>query len=292
MYFLLKFLQVILRNIPRKAGYFIFESLFTAALLFPSKRKRTLKKNLSNVLGHDAPASLLREVYRCYARYYFDLYQDNEKIFPSVVITPEFQHAYDVSKDLLNRYNGLIILSLHICNWDFGGSYLSYMYPQKGNVVVEKLSPPVYKWFTETRQKWGMKVITSSDMKSMMNALKNKEVLVLAADRDLEKAGYRMEFFGKKAYIPSGPAKLALTYGVPIMLGGMTRDKDNPLKFVPFFYPEALNLERAERTEENTVKLTRSIVKLMERSISSSPEQWCMLQQVWVDEQYSIINEL
>jgi lauroyl/myristoyl acyltransferase len=284
MYLLLKFLQLILRNIPRKAGYFIFEFLFTAALLFPSKRKRTLKKNLSNVLGHGTPASMLGEVYRCYARYYFDLYQDKEKLFPSVTITPEFQHAYDISKDLLNRYSGLIIISLHIGNWDFGGSYLSYMYPEKGNIVVEKLSPPVYKWFTETRQKWGMKVIESSDMKSMMRALKNKEVLVLAADRDLDKAGYQMEFFGKKAFIPSGPAKLALTYGVPVMIGGMTRDKNNPFKFVPFFDSGALNLERTERTEENTEILTRSIVKLMEKHISNNPEQWCMLQKVWIED--------
>jgi lauroyl/myristoyl acyltransferase len=62
MYFLLKFLQFILQNIPRQAGYFVFESFFMLAFLFPSARKKNLKINLSNVIGREAPDSMLREV--------------------------------------------------------------------------------------------------------------------------------------------------------------------------------------------------------------------------------------
>jgi KDO2-lipid IV(A) lauroyltransferase len=285
MYYLLKFLQIILRTIPRKAGYFIFEFLFVCNLLLPSKRKNTLKINLAHLLGREAPGSMVRDVYRCYARYYFDLYQDKEKIFPAVVVSPQFQASYDLSKELLKKNNGLIILSLHMGSWDFAGSYLSKMYPGRASVVVERLSPAVFKWFTETRQHFGMKVIDTYDIKAMIRALKNNEVLVMISDRDLDKKGYQLDLFGKKAYIPRGPAKLALTCGSPIMLGAMTRDKNDPLKFVPFFDPEVLNSEKLESTEENALKLTLEVMKLMEKYLREYPEQWCMLQEVWVEEE-------
>jgi KDO2-lipid IV(A) lauroyltransferase len=285
MYYLLKFIQFILKNIPRKAGYFIFESFFTLNLLLPSKRKETLKKNLSHVLGHRAPDAMVREVYRNYGRYYFDLYYSKQKIFPFVAVSSEFEAAYAISKKLLENGRGLIIASLHAGSWDFAASYIARMYPGKTNVVVEKLSPPVFKWFTETRESSGIKVIAATDTKKMLRALKNNEVLVLVTDRDLEKAGYKMDFFGKKAFIPSGPAKMALSFGTPLMIGAMTRDRNNPFEFLPFFDAEVLNAVPMERTEENTFKLTQQLVTLMEKYISEYPEQWCMLQQVWVEDE-------
>jgi KDO2-lipid IV(A) lauroyltransferase len=202
---------------------------------------------------------------------------------PYVTVTPEFQRTHDLSREYLEKYNGLIIVSMHIGNWDFAGSFVSSMYPGRTKIVVEKLSPAAYKWFSETRTNWGMEIINASDIKSMMRALKNGGVLVLAADRDLEKTGYQIEFFGKKAYFPSGPAKLALAYNVPLMVGVMPRDRKDPMRFIPVFDPVALNLEKLEKTEENAEKLTRDLIKHMEDLLREYPEQWCMLQQVWTE---------
>jgi KDO2-lipid IV(A) lauroyltransferase len=273
-----------MKNIPRKAGYFIFEFFFLLNLLLPSKRRESLRKNLSHVLGKEPPAGLLRSVYRSYARYYFDLYYDKDRLFQFVEESPRFKASHEIAKKLLDEGRGLIILSMHMGNWDFAGSFLSRMFPGRANIVVEELSPDAFRWFTETRQDWGMKVIVSSDVKAMMRVLKNKEVLVLVTDRDLDKAGYRMDFFGKKAYIPSGPAKLSLAYGAPMMMGVMVRDEKNPLKFIPDFDPTVLNAGRLERSEENEAKLTAEIIALMEKYAAKYPGQWSVLQQVWVEE--------
>ncbi len=284
MYMLLRFLQLILKNIPRKAGYFIFESFFKLAWLIPSGRRKQLIKNLSIIPSVKNPLITSLEVYKNYARYYFDLYYDKDKILPSVMETQAFTASYEKSKQLLESRKGLIIISMHMGNWDFAGSFLSRMFPGRTNVVVEKLSPAAYRWFTETRTRWGMKVIESRDVKSMMRALKNGEVLVLVADRDLEKTGYKLTFFGKKAYIPSGPAKLALAHKVPIMLGVMVRDKKNPMIFIPVLHSDAINEQPMEKNEENSEKLSEQLVSLMERTLFEYPEQWCMLQKVWVED--------
>jgi KDO2-lipid IV(A) lauroyltransferase len=128
-----------------------------------------------------------------------------------------------------------------------------------------------------------MKIIEAGDVKSMITVLKNNECLVILADRDLKKTGYQIEFFGKKAHIPSGPAKLALLTHSYLILGAMLRDKNNKEKFIPFIDDEFLNTENLPKTEENCINLTKKMLKRMEKLVAQYPEQWCMLQQFFVE---------
>lgn len=282
MYILLKFLNIILSFIPRKIGYFIFETIGLLLFYLNKKKRENLKKNLSYALNSEIKNDLLKKVFKNYARYYFDLFQEREKLIP-FTDEKKFEEGAIVVKNFLEKYGGCILASLHIGNWDYGGAYLSCLFPGKVNVVVERLSKDVFKWFKETREKWGMKVIDSSDIKSMLRVLKNKEILVLLIDRDLDKTGFKLELFGKKAYIPSGPAKLALTAKVPVMFAGMLRNQNNPLYFYPFYSQTYLNLDLLERNDENILKITENLIKLMENRIKENPEQWCMLQDIWCE---------
>jgi KDO2-lipid IV(A) lauroyltransferase len=282
MYFFLKLTEFILKNIPRKVGYFIFEFFSIILFLFSKKRKQTLKKNL-NVIASNVNANLSPlNVYKNYSRYYYDLFTKKEILLKNVYTDDEFEKNISRVIDIVGKHP-LIICSMHIGNWDFGGCYLSSRLPGKVHVVVEKLSPGLYKWFKETRQQWQMKIIDATDVKSMIKVLKNNECLVILSDRDLYKNGYQLEFFGKKAYIPAGPANLALMTGAYIAFGAMLRDIDNPYKFFPFLDSEFLNTEKTERTEENCINLTKKIITKMEKLVSRYPQQWCMLQQFFVE---------
>ncbi|MFP4465519.1 MAG: lysophospholipid acyltransferase family protein [Candidatus Goldiibacteriota bacterium] len=283
MYGFLKFSKIILGNIPRKAGYFLFE---TAALFLYrfSKKKHILRRNLAYVLKNTAPsASLLKTVYKNYARYYFDLFQKKETILKNIDGSGFASYKPEITSRL-NAKQGVIIISMHAGNWDAGGPFLSSYFPGKINVVVEELSPSFFRWFTETRNEWGVNIIRSTDIKKMIKVLNNGELLVLAADRDLEKNGYKMDFFGKKAYIPSGPAKLALMTNSLIIIGSMFRASENHLQYKPVFAEKMLNVDKHAKNEENTLKLTRQMIYEMEKLLKMHPEQWCMLQNIWVAE--------
>ncbi len=282
MYILLKILNILFSFIPRKIGYLIFE--FFGILLFHlnKKKRENLKKNLSYALNSNISDTLLKKIFKNYARYYFDLFQEREKLIP-FTDKEKFSLGAEVVKNFIEKYGGCIIASLHIGNWDYGGAYLSYLFPGKVNVVVEKLSKDVFKWFKETREKWGMKVIESNDIKSMLKVLKSSEILVLLIDRDLDKTGFKLELFGKKAFVPSGPAKIALKAKVPIMFAGMLRNQINPLYFYPFYSQTYLNLDLLERNDENILKITKQLINHIEEQIKKNPEQWCMLQDIWCE---------
>jgi len=276
-------LEFIFKNIPRRAGYFIFEKIALILFYFSKTKTHTLKKNICFVLNTDnIPDKILKTIYKNYGRYYYDLFCKKEILLKAISDQKIFNSTFNFITGLLENGHGLIGISTHIGNWDLGGSFLASLFPGRTNVVVEKLSAGAFRWFKETRERFGMKVIESDDIKSMLTALKHNEILILLADRDLDKNGLVLDFFANKAYIPSGPAKLALTHKSPIIFGATLREK-NPLYFMPVINNEKiLNLEMNEKSHENIEKLSKEIIMEMEKIISRNPEQWCMLQKVWL----------
>lgn len=287
MFYLLKITESILKNIPRKAGYFFSDIFSFFYFIFSGQRKKNLKSNLETIMGKDKVTnSMLLSTYKTYGRYYYDIFSGNIK-FPEcaeLVSDAFFKNEFVPKiKECLTRKKGFIIVSMHLGNWDAAGSYTSFYFPGKVNMVVEKLSPAMLKWFTQAREKLGMKIISHTDIKQMIRILNNGEILILASDRDIDKNGFQMEVFGRKAYIPSGPAKLSLITGAPILVGSFPRDPKNIGRFITKAHPVFLNTDNKERTKENIEQLTKDIIMEMEELIKQDPLQWCMLQKFFVD---------
>jgi len=146
---------------------------------------------------------MLKETYRNYARYYFDLFTPKEKLLASFHTVKYGDPSVYAIKNMLNE-RGVVLVSAHVGSWDFGNAYLANRLPGRVNVIVEKLSPGVFKWFTETRERFGVKVIESTDIKSMLRCLRNKELLVLLGDRDLNKNGPLSRFSASPLTCPRG----------------------------------------------------------------------------------------
>ncbi|MBN2755280.1 MAG: lysophospholipid acyltransferase family protein [Candidatus Goldbacteria bacterium] len=282
MYRLLKFTGMLLKNIPRSAGYFFFSALSSVFFILGGIRKQTLKDNLKHITGKVPDNSTLIKNYHNYARYYFDLFKNPSELSKSFD-RASFQLLAETVKKHLDSGKSMIITTMHYGNWDLGGAILASYFPGKVTVVVEELSGGAFKWFTETRNGWGMNVIKSTDLKGMLKVLKSGGLLVLVSDRDLEKTGFNPLFFGSKAYIPSGPVKLSLMSGAPILFGVFKRMPSDPLKYSLFWDNTLLNDENLPRTPENEEKITKELVSKFETVLKQDASQWCMLQKVWLE---------
>lgn len=282
MYRLLKFTGLLLKNIPRKAGYFFFRLISCAAFLAGGLRKNNLTDNLTRVLGRKPSARELLKNYQNYAMYYFDLFKDKNTLIKNID-TASFEPLARAIHSRVDKGMPVIVTTMHYGNWDLGGALVSRRFPGKVTVVVEELSGGAFKWFTETRSSWGMNVIKSTDVKGMLRVLKSGGILVLVSDRDLEKTGFNPLFFGKKAYIPSGPAKLSLMSGAPVLFGVFKRRQDDPFKYEVAWDNTFINGENMARTPENEIKLTEELVAKFETVLNKDPLQWCMLQKVWLE---------
>jgi len=282
MYRLLKFTGVLLKNIPRTAGYFFFSALSYVFFILGGVRKQTLKENLKHITGIEPDNKTLIKNYQNYARYYFDLFKNPSELSKSFD-RASFEHLAETVKKHLDNGKGMIITTMHYGNWDLGGAILASYFPGKVTVVVEELSGGAFKWFTESRSSWGMNVIKSTDLKGMLKVLKSGNLLVLVSDRDLEKTGFNPLFFGSKAYIPSGPAKLSLITGAPVLFAVFKRNPTDIFKYELSWDNTLINSENLSRTPENEEKLTKELVSKFETVLKQDASQWCMLQKVWLE---------
>ncbi|MDD5423445.1 MAG: lysophospholipid acyltransferase family protein, partial [Candidatus Omnitrophica bacterium] len=139
----------------------------------------------------------------------------------------------------------------------------------------------VNEFFKRQRLKCRMRPIEIGiSLKSCYSALKDNEILALLGDRDFTKNGLSVDFFGKKAPIPKGPAAFSYRIGSAIVPTFMLREDDDTFRFVfdKPIYPNTNGDETAE-----TLYLTKRIVSVMEDYIRRYPTQWYVFKDIWSD---------
>ena len=108
--------------------------------------------------------------------------------------------------------------------------------------------------------------------------LANGEVVALVADRDLSKSGIEVNFFDGIAKMPSGPALLALRNDSYLVIAHVTyTDQGIHIKFSEPLLPNS-NSEKSKIED-----LTQQSADIFAAGIAKSPEDWHMLQKIWIN---------
>ena len=150
-----------------------------------------------------------------------------------------------------------------------------------GTVVAEPVEPPeLLELMLRVRGSHGLayRTLGAGLFGELAATLRRGELVFLVVDRDLSGSGVMMEFFGRPARLPTGPALLALRTGAPIVPTYVSRRRDGRLDGVvgrPLAIPRTGD-RRADLTE-----ITRLVTARLEYHICTYPEQWTVLQRVW-----------
>jgi KDO2-lipid IV(A) lauroyltransferase len=111
----------------------------------------------------------------------------------------------------------------------------------------------------------------------------------LAIDRDVNGEGVMLDFFGSPASIPLGVAEIALRTGAEIIFVHPRRlpNGKQVVDFIPGFTPESTGNKDAD-----VRAITERMLRVVERLIRSTPENWVVLQQIWEKprEEYSEVR--
>ncbi|MFA5099865.1 MAG: lysophospholipid acyltransferase family protein, partial [Candidatus Omnitrophota bacterium] len=102
-------------------------------------------------------------------------------------------------------------------------------------------------------------------------------IVALVGDRDFSNdAGIITEFFGKKTYLPKGPAGFALKTGALILPGFMIRNPDDTF---------TLRLEKPiVCSPSDTIEtITDKYKSIIEKYIVEYPHQWYMFRKFWAE---------
>jgi KDO2-lipid IV(A) lauroyltransferase len=115
-------------------------------------------------------------------------------------------------------------------------------------------------------------------MLALWRALKQGEIVLLGADRDVTGNGRPVEFFGTPTSLPEGPVRLALRSGAALIPVFSRRLPDDT---VLIEVDPPLELEQAGDTDENIEHGLRELATVMERRLARHPDQWLVAAPIW-----------
>jgi lauroyl/myristoyl acyltransferase len=272
----------VVRALPEKFAYNTFDRIGRYALSKNGARVKRLRSNLSRVCPEKNATemdALMREAMSSYMRYWCDTFRSpdwsRERISQTVTVEGE-----ELLTSPMRDGTGVVVALPHAGNWDHAGSYFCAMgFPLV--TVAERLKPEaLFNKFLEYRQNIGMEVLAldSRSIATLMQRSREGSLIALVADRDLSKSGVEVSFFGYPARMPAGPALLAIRTGIPLITAYVSY---TPTGIHIQFNSVEIPVSGSE--EEKISQVVQRCADLFAKGISSAPQDWHMLQRIWVD---------
>jgi phosphatidylinositol dimannoside acyltransferase len=249
------------------------------------KGVQRLESNYARVRP-DASPERLRELSRAGMRSYLRYWMESFRL-PSW--SEERIRSGFVPKDVHHLTDGLasgrgVILALpHLANWDLAGAWVTTELRTPFTTVAERLKPEtLYDRFVAYREGLGMEVLPHSGgsaFGTLARRLRDGGLVCLVADRDLSASGIEVGFFGDTARMPAGPALLAQQTGAILLPVTLWYDDTPVLQgrvHAPIEVPES-----GDRAAKTSV-MTQALADAFATGIADHPEDWHMLQRLWL----------
>ncbi|TRZ48572.1 hypothetical protein D4Q80_03680 [bacterium] len=280
-YILYRVGQFIALNLPLKAGYAIAQGISDLRYIFAFRDREAVSGNLKAIFPEKSEREIRRiriRVFRNFAKYLVDFFRFSKITRDEVkkYIGIENSHYFD---EALKKGKGVVVLSAHLGNWELGGAVVGLLGYPLWVVVLPHKDKKVDEFFNRQRESKGVKIIPlGKAARQCFRVLRNNELLGLVGDKDFSDKGVVLDFFGRPALFPQGPAELALKTGAIIVPAFVVRNGDdsctlkigNPIEFSPAGSPDDLP------------NLMRRYITIIEEVIKKYPEQWYMFRRFWL----------
>lgn len=249
---------------------------------------RRLAANLRRVVGPGMPErdfeALVRQALRSYGRYWMEAFR-LPSLSPAQVRASFHLGRHELLGADVAAKRGAIVALPHAGNWDAAGAWVAAMgWPL--TTVAERLKPEsMYELFLAFRQRLGMEIIPLTGgqqppLDLLADRLGKGHVVPLLADRDLTARGVEVRFFGGRAKMPAGPALLALRTGAPLYVAAMWYEPGGPRGRLDGPLPMPADGPLMDRVRA----LTQLIADHFAAAIAQHPQDWHMLQRLWLDD--------
>ncbi|MDP8297601.1 MAG: lysophospholipid acyltransferase family protein [Candidatus Orphnella occulta] len=268
-------------NTPIRAGYRI--AAFAASLyaFFSPADRDALNDNLKQLFPDyedDRLKSIASQIFINFGKYLVDFFRFSliDADYIKRYVKVEGRHHLD---EVLKQKKGAILTSAHIGNWELGGVALAALGFPLSVVALTHKQDNIDKFFTQQRLEKGVGVIpVGIAVRRCFKVLANNGAIALVSDRDYFDNGLEVEFFGKKAIIPKGPALFSRRCLAPIVPVFMLRNKDDTftLKILEPIMPVHTHNEH-----EDLICVTEKVIKVIEDVVKENPEQWFVFKRFW-----------
>ncbi len=180
---------------------------------------------------------------------------------------------------VLRKGKGAVLVGGHFGNWELMGAALVQLGYSVSFLVGEQHNKLVDDMMNCNRALMGIKIIhMGMAVRGVLKALRNNGFVALLSDQDAGRDGVFVNFFGRPASTPQGPAVFVLKTGAPIIFGSAVRLPGGKHRIIC----ELLSFDHLHGlTSENIREVTQSYTSLLERIIRAYPDHWFWMHRRW-----------
>ncbi len=260
----------------------IFDVLADVAWLRNGSDVRRLQSNLARVTGADSEQEqrdLTRRAMRSYARYWRETFSLDGWSLHEMQSRVRYIGIERLDA-AMESGGGALLAATHSGNWDLAAVVIAHRYGG-GTTVAERLKPEaLFDLFVAARTKYGVEIIPHAGGKRpafavLLERARAGRLLALVSDRDLSHRGVDVQFFGANARMAGGPGALALATGIPVFPVAIWNDGAQ----LVFEVKPQLDVVEGDTVATFTQRLADAYADI----IGAHPEDWHMLQRVWIE---------
>jgi len=277
-----KFVELIAFTTPYFFTYFI--AIIVARLSFAfGLYLDDLKTNVSNVLNLDKNS---RKVHRIVGKIYINWLKNVTDFLKLPIISKEKLRerveivGLDNLDKALKKGRGIVIFTAHIGNFEWGACRVAIEGYKIWGIALGRPCHRTNNFFDNRRLAKGFKVIYANKILHVFRILRNNEIIAIPTDLDPFGNAKPTEFFGKKAYLPTGAVQIALKTGAQLIPSFVIRkSKYNHYQIIG----KPIKLQR-EGNKEDLIKINMAkVLRVIEKYIKENIEEWEMFHNIWAE---------
>ena len=176
--------------------------------------------------------------------------------------------------------HGVVVLTGHIGTWE----WLSAAFTLSGLPVTAIAKPQPNEQYTrvlnDLRATIHVEIFSrgTSELLAAARALKQGKILGFLADQDAGPGGAFIDFLGRPASTPMGPAVFSRKFNAPVIPAFILRQEDGRHRVI---VGEALRYEDHGDTDRDLYDFTVRMTRILERVVRENPTQWLWFQKRW-----------
>jgi len=211
-----------------------------------------------------------------------------EKLYPDKIKTLVKFNGLEKLHQCRAEGRGILFCTAHLGNWELLGMALAAqgipVTVAARKIYLERLN----EMLVSRRQRYGVKVILRDDIqaaRSLLLALKNRELVGILIDQDTRVQGCFVPFFGRPAWTPIGLARLYQHSQAKIFAGFIYRQKDDT-HLVEIEGPYEFDKIRDGSAAKLEQRITAFLTGRIELAIRRRPDQWVWFHQRWKTKEF------
>jgi lauroyl/myristoyl acyltransferase len=276
------------RTLPRRALFAMARAALNPYMRRRRKYAGALQSNLARILGapENSPevARRVRELIDAHFFAWGDFLHFATRPADEAARLVESVIGFERIVEGRARGKGVLLMTAHLGNWEVGGLMLAEVKQPIHVVLVPDIFPAVERARRRLHERAGVTEIpidrSALPTLAVLRALSSNAIVAMQGDRDFNNTGIAIPFFGKEAYFPRGPVRIAMATEATVLPAFIVRIPDGRYRAI---LEEPLQIDRQGDRETALRRNLERYVAILERYVRQYPEQWYCFYPFWDD---------